>query len=378
MIKRSFTLPPLARRVAILVSVSVGAAIAVSACGGIRREQRAEWRAQAELACIKSGKVRQTPYVKISTSINGPGVCGANYPMKVSALTSVVPGKVAGTGNLMLTSGNLMLTSITPTATLSCPMVTGVDTWLGGEVQRAAMTWFGQPVIELITFGSFSCRPMNNRAGSRLSEHSFANAIDAKAFRLADGRVVTVLKGWRGPADEQGFLREVAIGACTHFSTVLAPGSDAYHYDHLHMDMARHNRGRHVCRPAIQMPQQPSVIPPPLLAQGGYGSQQAQAGFLAQQAPQGGFAAQRPPGSLVQQPPMFVKPSPQFQPQPQRQQARSAHPDFYHGPDDGPEEVEDLQGERNFDGKQFDLTGSIRGKDDPPVVTQRPGPARRP
>lgn len=362
MIKRSFTLSPLARRVAILVSVSVGTAIAVSACGGIRREQRAEWRAQAELACIKSGKVRQTPYVKISTSINGPGVCGANYPMKVSALANAVPGQVAGTGNLMLTSGNLMLTSITPTATLSCPMVTGIDAWLGGEVQRAAMTWFRQPVIELITFGSFSCRPMNNRSGARLSEHSFANAIDAKGFRLADGRVVTVLKGWRGQPDEQGFLREVAIGACTHFSTVLAPGSDAYHYDHLHMDMARHNRGRHVCRPAIQMPAPPSMIPPPLLAQGGYGSQQAQTGF----------AAQRPPGVLAQQhSQMFVKPSPQPGP------GRKANPDFYHGPDDGPDEVEDLQGERNFDGKQFDLTGSIRGKDDPPVVTQRPGPSRR-
>ena len=229
-------------------------------------------------------------------------------------------------------------------------MVSGVDAWLANDVQKAAMTWFGQPVIELITFGSFSCRPMNNRSGANLSEHSFANAVDAKGFRLADGRVVTVIKGWRGQQDEQGFLREVAIGACTHFSTVLAPGSDAYHYDHIHVDMARRSRGRHVCRPALQMP-----APPQFLAQ-----QQAM--------PQAGYAPA--PGGQQQ---MFVKPS---VPAP-KAAAWPSKSDLYTGPDDATEEVEDLRGERNFDGKQFDLTGSIRRPDDPPVVVQRPGRVNR-
>jgi hypothetical protein len=345
--KRPLTLSGLARRVAILSTACIGTAVVVSACGGLRREQRAEWRAQAEIACLKSGKVRETPYVKISKSIDGPGVCGANYPMKVSAVTAAIPQNVQGTGNLMLTSGNLMLTSVTPTATLSCPMVAGVDAWLATDVQQAAMTWFGQPVIELITFGSFSCRPMNNRSGARLSEHSFANAIDAKGFRLADGRTVTVLKGWRGQPDEQGFLREVAIGACRHFTTVLAPGSDAYHYDHIHVDMARHNRGMHVCRPKLQMPV-PPMAQQPLLA-GGY-----QGGPVYKSEPP--LAQQRLSSTPV------LKPS---------------TGQLYHGPDDGPDEVEDIRDERNFDGKQFDLTGSIPAPGDPKIVTQRPGPARR-
>ena len=38
--------------------------------------------------------------------------------------------------------------------------------------------------------------------------------------------------------------------ACQHFSTVLAPGSNAFHYDHIHVDLARRASGRQVCNPA--------------------------------------------------------------------------------------------------------------------------------
>lgn len=358
MIKRTLTLSPVQRRLTIFAGLSLTIAATVVACSGLRREQRAEWRAQAEIACIRSGKVRETPYVKISKSINGPGVCGADYPVKVSALTSSVPQNVAGTGNLMLTSGNLMLTSITPTATLSCPMVTSVDAWLGNDVQRAAMTWFNQPVIELITFGSFSCRPMNNRVGARLSEHSFANAIDAKGFRLADGRVVSVVKGWRGQQEEQGFLREVAFTACRHFSTVLAPGSDAMHYDHIHIDLARHAKGRHYCRPALQMPSPPQYQSQPLIS-----SNEPLANSPL--PPPGGYRGGLISKSEPMRPDLIRKPG-------------ASTGDLYTGPDEGPEgEVEDLQGEQNFDGKQYDLTGSIAKPGDPQIVRQRPGPARR-
>ncbi|HRK25196.1 MAG TPA: extensin family protein, partial [Beijerinckiaceae bacterium] len=271
---------------------------------------------------MRSGQVRESQYVKISKSIDGPGICGANTPLKVAALASPVAPDYAQSGNLILTSGNLMLTSITPTATLACPMVSAVDSWLGNDIQTAAMTWFGQPVVELVTAGSFGCRPMNHRAGARLSEHSFANALDLKAVRLADGRTVSVAKGWRGAGDEQGFLREITHLACKRFTTVLAPGSDALHYDHIHIDLARHNaRGdRHVCRPDVPMP------PPP-------GSQ-----------PQ-----------IAQSP--VMKPAPATDSQ------------------DG--EIEDLRSEPNFSGRYFDVTGSVRSPDDPPVLKQHPGVDRR-
>ena len=37
--------------------------------------------------------------------------------------------------------------------------------------------------------------------------------------------------------------------ACDQFTTVLAPGSNAYHYDHIHVDLMRRRDGRHACNP---------------------------------------------------------------------------------------------------------------------------------
>ena len=89
----------------------------------------------------------------------------------------------------------------------------------------------------------------------QLSEHSFGNALDVMGFVLTDGREISVMKGWRGrdPA-EQEFLREAFVGACRYFTTVLGPGSDAFHYDHFHIDLARHDpKGqRRICKPILK------------------------------------------------------------------------------------------------------------------------------
>jgi hypothetical protein len=50
--------------------------------------------------------------------------------------------------------------------------------------------------------------------------------------------------------EEQGFLRDVQGAACQQFNTVLAPGSNAYHYDHIHVDLMRRSSRRTICQPA--------------------------------------------------------------------------------------------------------------------------------
>ncbi len=56
--------------------------------------------------------------------------------------------------------------------------------------------------------------------------------------------------GWKGLPEEQGFLRDVQATACQQFTTVLAPGSNAYHYDHIHVDLMRRASQRIICQPA--------------------------------------------------------------------------------------------------------------------------------
>ncbi len=75
-----------------------------------------------------------------------------------------------------------------------------------------------------------------------MSEHGRGRAVDIGAAILADGSTIEVLRDWPDPA-----LRDMREAACLAFSTVLGPGSDAFHDDHLHLDTARRGRAAY-CR----------------------------------------------------------------------------------------------------------------------------------
>lgn len=223
-------------------------AIALGGCGAswFLGEEREAWRGQAEARCLASAKVRENEFLRQRAELDGPGVCGADKPFMVGGLADGTMG-------------------VTPAATLACPMVSALDDWTASVLQPAAQTHLGQPIAGIRTLGSYGCRSRNNIPGARLSEHAFANALDIAAFRLADGREVTVKSGWRGAPEEQAFLREIHAGACSRFTTVLGPGADVFHYDHFHVDLARHDaRGRYrSCKPRPQPPG-PAIAGSPL------------------------------------------------------------------------------------------------------------------
>lgn len=218
--------------------------LTVAGCGLFRWEKRAPWRDDAERECLASKQVRITEYVEPGRGIDGPGACGMIAPLKVSAFAE---------GSVTVQSRQLF----------ACPMLPAIDKWIAETVQPSAHFYFGQPVVGLKA-GSYACRNQNNAYGGPLSEHAFGNALDVMAFELADGRTVTVAKGWKGDLRDQEFLREVFVGSCRTFSTVLGPGADPYHYDHFHLDLARHAGGRTICKPVLKfMPNlDPSRIKP--------------------------------------------------------------------------------------------------------------------
>ena len=139
--------------------------------------------------------------------------------------------------------------AVTPAATLACPIVSALDHWVSDGVQPAAIRWFGSPVTEIKQISAYSCRGMVGSGGSSISEHAFGNALDIAAFTFADGRRITVQEGWHGTPEEQGFLRDVHLAACDNFTTVLAPGYNAAHYNHIHVDLMRRASGDRPCRP---------------------------------------------------------------------------------------------------------------------------------
>lgn len=133
-------------------------------------------------------------------------------------------------------------------ATMTCGMASPLDAWIAESVQPAAQRAFGESVTGFVVAASYSCRPRNNKRGARMSEHGFGNAIDISGFVLESGRTVTVLAGWNGRGDERKFLRQVRSDACGPFMTVLGPGSDAHHRDHLHLDLQNRRSGSRYCR----------------------------------------------------------------------------------------------------------------------------------
>jgi hypothetical protein len=154
------------------------------------------------------------------------------------------PGPV---GNPVSSFGSVALK---PTATLACPIVSVLDHWIAESVQPSAQRWFGARVVEIKQISAYSCRGMNGNPNAHISEHAFGNALDIAAFTLSDGRRITVKDGWHGLPEEQGFLRDVQGAACQQFNTVLAPGSNKYHYDHIHVDLMRRASQRIICEPA--------------------------------------------------------------------------------------------------------------------------------
>jgi hypothetical protein len=121
----------------------------------------------------------------------------------------------------------------------SCPVAAGLALWEWHVVQPAALQHFGQKVVSIDHFGSFSCRRIYGRSEGAWSEHSTANAVDIAGFRLEDGSRITVLGAWRDEGAKSAFLRDVRDGACDLFATVLSPDYNSAHRDHFHFDQAQ-------------------------------------------------------------------------------------------------------------------------------------------
>lgn len=179
------------------------------------------WRAKEESSCLESGVLAHTTFAASRSALGGPSVCGTERPYELSAVDD---GRVR----------------LKPAALLRCPMIPQVERWIRESVNPAARYYLGSDVVEVSIAGSYSCRPMNHVSGAKLSEHGYANALDVSGFTLADGRKISVKRGWNGGDAEQAYLRVVHRGACQYFTTVLGPNHDRAHNDHFHVDLARH------------------------------------------------------------------------------------------------------------------------------------------
>jgi len=133
--------------------------------------------------------------------------------------------------------------TVEPPATLRCEMAEAIVFFVRQDLAPAAAA-LGSPLSAIENFDSYDCRGRNRVAGAKLSEHGLANALDIRSIRLKDGRVVRAADS----SAPREFRVAMKAAVCNRFTTVLGPGSDGYHEDHIHMDRAERRGGYRLCQ----------------------------------------------------------------------------------------------------------------------------------
>ena len=136
-------------------------------------------------------------------------------------------------------------------AVMRCATARALALWLRDEVLPAAAALPGAPRLSGLVPGStYQCRGRvgDGTGPAKLSEHALGNAIDIAAFRFADAPELKVQPLKEGGDAGLAFMKAVQAGACLRFTTVLGPGSNAAHDDHLHLDLARRRGGWRLCQ----------------------------------------------------------------------------------------------------------------------------------
>ncbi len=165
---------------------------------------------------------------KVLDPIKEQNGCGAERPL---SLESIADGVVLEGG-----------------ATARCEIALALDTWMQETVQPSAKLHLGTRVEAMGIGSHYDCRGRNGSTSGKLSEHAFANGIDILGFRLEDKRDIAV-KAMDGSADPgRAFLAAVRASACAYFTTVLGPGTDSAHGEHLHFDLASRGSGYRMCQ----------------------------------------------------------------------------------------------------------------------------------
>ena len=123
---------------------------------------------------------------------------------------------------------------------LSCEMAEQFGHFIGTVAAPLARGIFSKPLESVETGPGFECRPRNRQAGAKMSSHAQGDAVDISAITLAGKETHRVVQSNNSEAKQ--FFAALRTAGCGAFSTVLGPGSDMFHNDHLHFDIEKRGR----------------------------------------------------------------------------------------------------------------------------------------
>jgi len=127
---------------------------------------------------------------------------------------------------------------------VSCPLAVSSTMFVIQANKMATESTLHSPLARIEHVGSYACRNIYHRAQGRLSEHASANAWDVTAFRLENGKRISVSRDWQPTGNASSLLHQWFNASCAWFGNSLGPDYNAAHATHFHLGM----HGYGLCR----------------------------------------------------------------------------------------------------------------------------------
>jgi hypothetical protein len=176
-------------------------------------------------ACAR--RMAAVAVVDLLPPITGPGACVAEDVLRLMSIRSP-DGKPI---------------KIEPPVILRCAMAETLGHWVRDAYETLLQEAHGT-LTAITTATSFQCRGRNRDRDTKISQHGIANAVDVIALVVNGGRALML-----SDSSTSLHVRErLHAAACKRFTTVLGPGSDGYHEDHIHLDIASRQSGYRICQ----------------------------------------------------------------------------------------------------------------------------------
>nr|WP_295985378.1 extensin family protein [uncultured Agrobacterium sp.] len=184
----------------------------------------------AELeACLGALKEIGAQFKKLEPIRDEEQGCGIEAPIELSV---VLPG-----------------IKLEPSGTMRCETALALSRWTKEMMLPAAALALPEKKVTTIANAStYICRNRNSAETGKISEHAKGNAVDISTIAFDKGEPLVMKPRGEDGTPEGAFQRTITAAACLFFRTVLSPGSDATHQDHLHLDVLERKGGYLYCR----------------------------------------------------------------------------------------------------------------------------------
>jgi hypothetical protein len=175
-------------------------------------------------ACLTRLRAAGVEFDVAAMPASSNAACVIEAPLRIKSIKA----RSRAGGTILLPDGPIV----------SCAFAERFAGWLGELAAPLIAGRFSAEVKSVRTGPGYECRNRNRAVEGKLSAHALGKAVDISGFELVNGKTLPVKPN--GDDATRAAIDAMRTAACGWFTTVLGPGSDAAHTDHMHVDILQH------------------------------------------------------------------------------------------------------------------------------------------